>query len=270
MNRKSSVSIMDSKPAVLFVAIASILLGIFFIVSQSDNKPIERAQAVSYFGEFEEYEVSRNYRGIHFKDGSVYEVYPHTEGQKFQNTMKALPKGTVLYILINPNNDYVIEIKTDTEELLNFELSQKQLDSYDNGYIGIGIFACFAGAFLIAYVIASSCYHKKEKEKHSAKQLKRVKGQDDFSIRRADTSIKSKVLLEANVKGYKICYRRVKSVNELIVNGFVYDEKKGILEFTHKLCATIDGHKIEAGYNDNGFSYILFDGKLISQKTRLI
>lgn len=270
MNSKRSFSIMDSKPAVLFVAIASILMGIFFIISQGDNKPIERSQAISYVGEFDEYEVSRNYRGIHFKDGSVYEVYPHTEAQEFQNTMKSLPKGTTLYILINPNNDYVIEIKTTTEELLNFDISQKELDSYDNGYIGIGIFACCAGAFLIIYVIASSCYYKKEKEKHSAKKNKRIKGQNDSIIRCADTSVKSKILLEANVKGYKICYRRVKSVNELVVNGLVYDEKKGILEFTHKLCATIDGHKIEAGYNDNGFSYILFDEKLISQKTRLI
>ena len=73
---------MDSKPAVLLVAIASILMGIFFIISQGDNKPIERSQAISYVGEFDEYEVSRNYRGIHFKDGSVHEVYPHTEASK--------------------------------------------------------------------------------------------------------------------------------------------------------------------------------------------
>ncbi len=269
MSGRRDTNIMNSKPAVLIIAIASILLGIFFIISQGDNRPIERSEAISYFGEFEEYDVSRNYRGVHFKDGSVYEVYPHTESREFQEMMKALQKGTKLYILINPNNDYIVEIKTDTEELLNFDLSQKELDSYDNGYIGIGIFMCFAGVFLVMYVIISSCYYKKEKQKHNDKKA-RTKGKDDISIKMADTSVKSKILLKANVKGYKICYRRVKSTNELIVNGFVYDEKKGILEFTHKLCATIDGHEIEAGYNDDGFSYILFDGKLISQKARLI
>ena len=47
--------IMNSKPAVLLVAIAGILLGIFFIVSQAANKPILRSEAVSYSGEFEDW-----------------------------------------------------------------------------------------------------------------------------------------------------------------------------------------------------------------------
>ena len=30
-----------------------------------------------------------------------------------------------------PNNEYVVEIRTDKDELLNFETSQKEIDSYD-------------------------------------------------------------------------------------------------------------------------------------------
>ena len=76
--------------------------------------------------------------------------------------------------------------------------------------------------------------------------------------------------MEANVNGYQICYRRVKSVNELVINGRVYDEKRGIIEFAHKLCATVDQHTVEAGYDEESYSYILFDGELIKRKKRWI
>ena len=263
-------SIMASTPLVLFVAVASIILGIFFIVSQNENKPIPRSEAVSYSGEFEEYEVWRNYKIIHFKDGTSYDVYPHTETIDFQNMMKSLKKGTKLYLLVNPNNDYVVEIKTESKELLNFETSQKEIDSYDNGYIALGIALCIGAAYLILYVIFSSRYKRKEKDKHINKAKKRIKNQNDGAIRYADYSVRSKTLLEADVAGYKICYRRVKHVNELVVNGLVYDEKKGIIEFTHKLCAVIDNHTIEAGYNDNDYSYIMFDGEPVAEKKRFI
>lgn len=256
---------MKSKASVLILAVASIIMGIFFILSQQANAPIPRSEAVSYSGEFEEYEVWRNYRTIHFKDGSQYEVYAHTETQAFQNTMKSLEKGTKLYILVNPNNECVVEIKTDTEELLNFETSQKEIDSYDNGYIAIGGVACFCGVFLIWYEIASSNYKRREDERQNKKA--RFAAQ---TLRPADDSVKCKILLEATVKEYRICYRRVRSVNELVVNGAVYDEKKGIIEFDHRLSAVIDGHRIEAGFDGDGYSYIIFDGKQIAVKRRII
>lgn len=262
--------IMQSKSAVLTLAILTILLGIFFIISQGVNKPITRSEAVSYSGEFEEYEVWSNYRTIHFKDGSSYEVYPHTETQAFQNMMKSLEKGTKLYILVNPNNECVIEIKTETEELLNFETSQKKIDLYDNGYIAIGIAACLAGVFLIAYVIGSSNYKRKEDARHLKKAKARIEGQSDLAIRSADYSVKSKILLEAMIGKYTICYRRIKNVNELVINDIVYDEKKGIIEFEHNLSAVIDGHTIEAGYDNESYSYIIFDGERIAEKKRLI
>ncbi|MBE6531868.1 MAG: hypothetical protein E7679_07295 [Ruminococcaceae bacterium] len=262
--------ITQSKLSVIVIAIISIILGIVFIASQSFNKPISRSEAVPYSGELEEYEVWGNYRTIHFKDGSSYEVYTHAERQDFQNTMKSLPKGTKLYLLINPNNNYVIEVKTETEELLNFEASQEAIDSYDNGYIAIGIVVCTCGVLLILWAIFSSKAERKETARHAEKTKKRVKQKDDPAIRHADYSVKGKILLAATIEEYKISYRRVKSVNELIVNGVVYDEKKGIIEFAHNLSAVIDGHTIEAGLDKDSYSYIRFDGELIADKKRII
>lgn len=257
---------MKHPPAVLIIAVLSVCLGIFFILSQRANKPIPRSEAVEYVGNFAEYESSQKYCGILFEDGSYYDVYAHTETEAFRDAMEGLAPGTKLYILVNPNNSCVAEVKTETEELLNFELSQQAIDAYDNGYIAIGWIACLSGVFLIVYVAASARYRKKEKQKKGG----RKKGAGTSLLRQADTATKEKVLLKATVQGYEICYRRVRFVNELVVNGCVYDEKKGIIEFEHSLHAVVGGHEIEAGLDEDDFSYINFDRTLIKRKKRLI
>lgn len=259
----------DHPFAVLIVAVLGICLGMIFILSQADNKPIPRQEAVGHHGLFDRYETAENYCVIYFTDGTEYDVYPHTESRDFHDAMNALTPGTPLFLMVNPNNDYVVEVKTDREELLNFEDSQAAIDSYDNGYIAIGIVACLSGIFLIFYVIFGHHYKKKEALRKAHKKERSRPGENTPAIRSGDTSASGKILLEANTQGYTIVYRRIKFVNELVVNGQVYDEKKGFLEFEHALSATIDGHTIEAGYDRECFSYITFDGKLIKRKKRL-
>lgn len=82
-------------------------------------------------------------------------------------------------------------------------------------------------------------------------------------------NIKQKILLQAVVEGYSIGYRRVKSTNELIINGNIYDEKKGVVELAHTLVAIVDNDRIEAGF-DSAHSFIKFDGELVDKKLRLI
>lgn len=263
-------SVMESKTGAIIVGILAILFGAFFALTQIENKPIPRSEAAAYSGEFEEYEVWKNYRTIIFTDGSSYEVFPHTETQEFADTMSSLKKGTKLDILVNPNNNYVVEIKAGSRELLNFEESQAAVDAYDNGYIAIGVFVCFGGVVLIIFGFASSRHREKEDAKHAKKERRRAIGAEDRPVRHADRSVKSRIFLEAHVEGYDICYRRVKSVNELIINGIVYDEIKGVIEFTHNLSAVIDGHTIEAGLSEDCYSYITFDGECLLNKQRLI
>lgn len=88
-------------------------------------------------------------------------------------------------------------------------------------------------------------------------------------LRVADTEVKARVLLETAVPGFNIVYRRVKRINELVVNGMVYDEYEALVEFPHTLIAIIDGHKIEVQYDAVGFMYIFLDGKQIAKKLRV-
>ena len=263
-------SILETKKGAIIVGIIAIIFGVFFALTTCINDPITRSEAVAYSGEFREYEASRNYRAIIFTDGSSHEVYPHTETEEFADTMRTLPKGTKLYLLVNPNSNYVVEIRAGSRELLNFEESQAAIDAYDNGYIGIGVFVCFAGVFLIVYGIFSSKQKEKETKKQKKKAKRRASGAEDVPLRNADREVKAKILLKTRVEGYEICYRRVKSVNELVINGVVYDEIKGVIEFAHNLSAVVDGHTIEAGLSEDSYSYIMFDGQCLANKQRLI
>ncbi len=140
----------------------------------------------------------------------------------------------------------------------------------DKAVIFIGAFAIAGGVFLIAYVIGKAAADRTEAERRASRDKRRVSGQDDTGLRRANMGGKSKILLEKTVEEYKICYRRVGSTNELIVNGVVYDEMKAVVEFEHDLCATVDGHEIHAGFDDASYSYITFDGARVAEKLRLI
>ena len=248
MNESSTKAILRSKGALLVVAAVTAGLGLIFIFLAGNNPPVTRQEAISYVGVFNRFEDSENYKELYFADGEVYEVYPHTQTEEFLNRMASLEKGTILYLTINPKIDYVVEIKTDTEELLNFEESQAAIDRYDNGYVALGIAVIGMAAFLVWYAFAS----QQSQQAAEAKKKKYRKSVRSQPLRQADRDVKCRVLLEKNVSGYQICYRRVKLVNELVINGMVYDEHKALLEFPHELYAKINGHHIMAGYEEAG------------------
>lgn len=90
---------------------------------------------------------------------------------------------------------------------------------------------------------------------------------DTRIIRAADRDVKHRVLLECEAFGHQICYRRVKKVNELVIDGYVYDEFVAVIEFSHELFAYVDGHAFAVGYNGAN-SYCKVDGAIIAKKMR--
>lgn len=89
-------------------------------------------------------------------------------------------------------------------------------------------------------------------------------------LRYVDDTVKSRVLLETEVDGLKITYRRVKRVNELVVNGRVYDEYEALVETSHELNAVVNGHVIAVGFDSvHSRSYAIVDGQQVATKLRL-
>ena len=206
-----------------------------------------------------------------FADGSEFNVYPYTTEDEFTGKMESLEKGTPLFLSVNPNNRYVIEVKTENETLLDFENSQQEIYGYGKGYIGIGIFVFVCSVFVsvIGFVRKKSLKTEEERQKEQDAKVV-VDGIDTPVLRNAEYGQKAKIFLQEKFENYDIVYRRVKSVNELVINGRVYDERKAVFEFEHNLKATVGGHVIEAGLDSNNFSYILFDGELIAEDERFI
>lgn len=262
--------IYTSPVTIVIAGILGILLGVWFIFMQADNEPITRDEALCFDGTFLEYEASDNYRCIVFENDECYFVHAHTEKPEFAKKMAGIKQGTKLYLCINPNNDYVIEVKTDTELLLDFESSQIAIQKYDRWYSMIGIVMILLGCFLFLYLAASTKHKKAEAQKRESKMHNCNTAKNDPVLRQSDNSRKIKILLNASADNYKIIYQRTKLTNELVINGNVYDEKKGLIEFEHALSARIDGHLIEAGLDENSHSYIKFDGRIIKEKMRLI
>ena len=91
---------------------------------------------------------------------------------------------------------------------------------------------------------------------------------DSPILRDADFSVKSRILLEAEFYGLSIVYRRVKKVNELVINGKVYAEYTALIETAHTLRAQVNGHYVEAGHDGAFHSYINLNGNQIAKKVR--
>ena len=87
-------------------------------------------------------------------------------------------------------------------------------------------------------------------------------------LRRAEDEGKVRILLEEQYSTYHIVYRRVKRLNQLVINNYIYDEVSYLVEPPHNLTAVIDGHLIEVGF-DGTRSYIHVDGAVLQTKVRI-
>lgn len=89
-------------------------------------------------------------------------------------------------------------------------------------------------------------------------------------LRDADMEIKARIFVEAEAYGHQIVFRRVKNVNELVIDGRVYDEYIATIEFEHTLQATLNGHEFIAQFDGKGRSFIFADGEQLAKKIRLV
>lgn len=88
-------------------------------------------------------------------------------------------------------------------------------------------------------------------------------------LRRVEEDEKHRVLLEHEVFGHHICYRRVKRTNELVIDQYVYDEVTMLMETAHELRAVIDGCTIEVGFDGVAHSFVRVNGEKVASKLRL-
>ncbi|MBE6764079.1 MAG: hypothetical protein E7553_07015 [Ruminococcaceae bacterium] len=86
----------------------------------------------------------------------------------------------------------------------------------------------------------------------------------------ADETVKARILAETEFAGFHIVYRRVKRVNELVINGYVYDTYEALMEQPHTLNASINGTEIQCGTDTTSHIFITVNGETLVKKLRLV
>lgn len=166
---KSIVPVLIKSPVDSIIwGILSILVGVVFILSPLYNTPVSREEAVSYEGYFASYDYkagTNKINGMYFSDGTRLNIHAYKQFNESKEQMEALPKGTKIYALVNPNNNHVVELRTEKLELLNFERSLQEVARHNNFYIGIGVFVVVGGLSMMAHGFGSHFYKNRKKKK---------------------------------------------------------------------------------------------------------
>lgn len=135
------------------VAVFAILMGVIFILQHNDNIPIEKSEAVTYTASFDKWEYDVCGRGTEYvelilENGDKYRVHYSCVNQQLEANLNTLSRNDSVTVLVNPFNDYVIEISSNNKDVLNLDYAQSQIEKSSKGFVGLGIF-CVFGAFIM-------------------------------------------------------------------------------------------------------------------------
>ena len=270
-----------AKTAMLIVAVLELLtLALFaWIFYTTIAVRIDADQTVTVEGQLAGYSVND---GIRLRDGSIYTVYVRNQTADFETEMSRLLPGTPLTLRVAPDPFeavfreevlYAVEVKTGGDTLLALDDGVRAANS---SVLYGTVFAAAALLFgAIGFVILLLKMRAEKARQAASEAFMEGRMPTDGVNRMAETGVRHRLMAYASNETYQISYRRVGNINELIVNGRVYDEKKVFSDWPHALFAVVDGHRIEAGYIGGvgqglGRCYILFDGQTVAKTRRAL
>lgn len=131
------------------------------------------------------------------------------------------------------------------------------------------VFHCWVLYYLIIGVGAGSKLKTMPVEVPVAPAAAETPAPNSVPLRRVGEDEKFRVLLEHTYGSYRVVYRRVKRMNQLVINDYIYDEVEMLVETAHCLSARINGQLFEVGFDGSANSYFHVDGQRIAKKLRL-
>ena len=155
------------KGAAIFLLIAGIYFGtLFTIVTWYDHGSVTIDQAVPMDAVYSFYEaIPHHYRSggisnynikVYFSDGSYKTTDSTLIGDPEFSKLKKLKKGIVLHLLVHPRGSEILECKTDTDTIVDFEYRK----SIDDRWLIISYF--LGGFFYLCAFFALVKIIKKE------------------------------------------------------------------------------------------------------------
>lgn len=151
--------------AVFFLIIGLLLGSVFTFGMKFWNAPIEREDTIYVEATFEEIKIWGGRNGtkggiVRFIDHDQLYIDSSCLSNELINDLKKLHTGSIITLLVHPNSNTILEMKSEGRVLLKFQDSTELLDSTSNLFVILGIFTYFcaalgAGSLFIRYIKAS-------------------------------------------------------------------------------------------------------------------
>lgn len=145
----------------LVMALISIFIGTVFSSELYLNQPIKREDAtkincvfVDFGGGHKKLKGGTTDITLHFNDDSFQFIDNYCVSDELIERLKTIPSGTEFKMLVNPKNDYVVELVANDVVLLDFDYAQKELEreGVRSFYLGIVMYV-FAIIFIIQAIL---------------------------------------------------------------------------------------------------------------------
>ena len=142
----------------LVMALISIFMGMVFSSTLYLNQPIDREDATQLNCTYKE-SIVHTQRGsireikLLFHDGSAQYIDGSCSKYELSEKLKIIPSGTKFKMLVNPNNDYIVELIVNDDVLLNFDYAQKQLERDGVGFFVLGLVMYGCAIFFIVQAV---------------------------------------------------------------------------------------------------------------------
>ena len=161
----------------LVMALISIFMGTVFSSTLLPNQPISKEEATRLTYTYKEFTGHKKLKGsfteikLLFFDGSAQYIDSSCVTDEIFKAIEEATPGTKFKMLVNPKNDYVVELVVNDVVLLNFETAQKSLEIDGVGFFILGIVIyIFAIIFIIQAVLDFKKKMKRAKVKNKIKQ----------------------------------------------------------------------------------------------------
>lgn len=145
MQKRTSMTKLEA----LILLIAGLLMGTVFTFGvQYANAPIAREDAIRTTAVFSSYAEQKN-RGhvneiiLRFEDHEQLYIDGACTGEELRDSIQAFSPGTELSMLVHPNSNTILELRSGGSVWLEFEDSTEKLSGEAKGFLVLGL-VCYA------------------------------------------------------------------------------------------------------------------------------
>lgn len=143
----------------LVMALISIFMGTVFSSTLLPNRPISKEEATQLTCTYKEFTGHKKLKGgfteikLLSYDGSAQYINSSCVTDEIFKAIEETAPGTKFNMLVNPNNDYIVELVVNDVVILDFATAQKAIEINSVGFFILGIVMYIFAIFFIVQAI---------------------------------------------------------------------------------------------------------------------